>query len=82
MKWESNGLHSIDGEWSIHTDREREGEPRWTYFARVPLAVIEYRAAHPGDTDAWLGQYSVSLEEMHQQAEALMTKVTKKKTKK
>lgn len=66
--WENDEV-SADGQWIIDTDYD---QPVWRTFAEMPPEVRKYVEDHPGDTDAWTGHYSVSLAEMHAQAELLL----------
>lgn len=70
IEWKNDEV-SVDGQWAIQTERLNH-EPVWRYFMTMPPEVRQYVDDHPGDTDAWLGHYSVSFREMHAQAERLL----------
>ncbi len=70
IEWKNDEV-SKDGQWAIQTERLHH-EPIWRYFMTMPPEVRTYIDDNPGDTDAWIGHYSVSFREMHAQAERLL----------
>jgi hypothetical protein len=82
IEWARDGKSSADGEWEIEAVVSRDPADdglTWRWFPQVPDAVSYYRDQHPGDTDAWVGHYSVTLDEMHEQADRLLKKATKRR---